>query len=74
MKVVVRGISALFLVAMVLGPAQGADLSAGSVAGRTTYISGGIGETEQEQLVAREKEFNLKLVFSLIEGNYVADV
>ena len=74
MKVFVRGISALFLVAMVLGPAQGADLSAGSVAGRTTYISGGIGETEQEQLVAREKEFNLKLVFSLIEGNYVADV
>ena len=43
-------------------------------AGDVTYIAGGIGETEQEQLAAREKEFNLKLVFSLVQGNYVADV
>ena len=37
------------------------------------FISGGIGEAAQAQLLAREKEFNLKLVFTLIEGNYVAD-
>jgi hypothetical protein len=37
-------------------------------------ISGGIGEAEQVQLAAREREFNLKLVFSLVEGNYVSDV
>lgn len=42
--------------------------------GEIAYLSGGIGETEQEQLRAREKEFNLKLVFSLVQGNYVADV
>jgi len=39
-----------------------------------TYVSGGIGEAEQQQLLAREKDYNLKLVFTLIEGNYVADV
>jgi hypothetical protein len=37
------------------------------------FVSGGIGETAQAQLLAREKEFNLKLVFSLVEGNYVSD-
>jgi hypothetical protein len=38
------------------------------------YVSGGIGEAEQQELKAREGEFNLKLVFTLVEGNYVADV
>jgi hypothetical protein len=38
------------------------------------YVSGGIGEDSQARLKARETEFNLKLVFSLVEGNYVADV
>ena len=37
-------------------------------------ISGGVGEESREQLKAREHEFNLKLVFTLIEGNYLADV
>lgn len=39
-----------------------------------SYESGGIGVASQERLKAREKEFNLKLVFTLVEGNYVADV
>jgi len=39
-----------------------------------SFISGGIGIDSQEQLKAREKEFNLKLVFTLTEGNYVSDV
>lgn len=37
-------------------------------------LSGGVGESEQQALAAREQEFNLKLVFSLVQGNYVADV
>ena len=37
------------------------------------FISGGIGEAAQAQLLAREKEFNLKLIFTLVEGNYVSD-
>lgn len=38
------------------------------------YVAGGIGEDSQARLKAREAEFNLKLVFTLVEGNYVADV
>lgn len=39
-----------------------------------SFISGGVGMDSEERLKAREREFNLKLVFTLIEGNYVADV
>ena len=39
-----------------------------------TYTSGGIGINSQERLNARASEFNLKLVFTLNEGNYIADV
>jgi hypothetical protein len=39
-----------------------------------TFVSGGIGSASQEQLRAHEKEFNLKLVFTLVEGNYLSDV
>jgi len=42
--------------------------------GGASFAAGGIGETEQAQFKAREQEFNLKLVFTLVEGNYVADV
>jgi hypothetical protein len=38
------------------------------------YISGGVGADEMERINARAKEFNLKLVFTLKEGNYVSDV
>lgn len=39
-----------------------------------SFISGGVGIGSLERLNAREKEFNLKLVFTLVEGNYLADV
>jgi hypothetical protein len=38
------------------------------------YVSGGIGVEAQERLKERADEFNLKLVFTLNEGNYIADV
>lgn len=38
------------------------------------YTSGGVGINSQERLNARASEFNLKLVFTLNEGNYIADV
>ena len=73
---------ALILPALLLGTAllglaaagSGADGPGVNSANGAIFISGGIGETEQAQLAARESEFNLKLVFSLVEGNYVADV
>jgi hypothetical protein len=38
------------------------------------YETGGIGVDEIERLAGRETAFNLKLVFTLAEGNYVSDV
>ncbi len=42
--------------------------------GAIPFISGGIGADAVADLRAREPQYNLKLVFTLIEGNYVADV
>jgi hypothetical protein len=38
------------------------------------YVSGGVGEDALAQLNERAKDYNLKLVFTLNEGNYLADV
>ena len=38
------------------------------------YVSGGVGVNAQDAINARAKDFNLKLVFTLNEGNYIADV
>jgi hypothetical protein len=43
-------------------------------AGEISYLSGGVGKPEREQLRAMEKEFNLKLVFTLADGKFVASV
>jgi hypothetical protein len=37
------------------------------------YVSGGIGLDEREALSATASEYNLKIVFALKEGNYLAD-
>jgi hypothetical protein len=42
--------------------------------GAVGYLAGGVGADEMERMKAREGEFNLKLVFTLVEGNYVSDV
>lgn len=60
--------------ALLLGGAPIAALCAGSPAAGISFVSGGVGETEQQQFLARQNEYNLKLVFTLNEGNYVADV
>ena len=39
-----------------------------------SFVSGGVALDSRERLQAQEKEFNLKLVFTLVEGNYVSDV
>jgi hypothetical protein len=38
------------------------------------YASGGVGENALQQINEKAKDFNLKLVFTLNEGNYIADV
>jgi hypothetical protein len=37
-----------------------------------SYMSGGIGEGEREALRQLEKNYNLKIVYALAEGNYLA--
>ena len=61
------------LITVLAGILTGATAMTAS-AGEITHVSGGIGAAEQQQLEAREREFNLKLVFALNEGNYVAGV
>jgi hypothetical protein len=39
-----------------------------------TYISGGVGIDSVERLNSQARDFNLKLVFTLNEGNYLANV
>jgi hypothetical protein len=39
-----------------------------------TFVSGGIGLDAQEKLQAQSRDYNLRLVFTLAEGNYLADV
>jgi hypothetical protein len=65
---------ALLVCAMIARPAAGAESGAAARAREIEVVAGGIGEAELAALAAREKEFNLKLVFSLVQGNYVADV
>ena len=45
-----------------------------TAASGVTYVSGGAGTEAVDRLRAMEKDFNLKLVFALNNGEYVADV
>ena len=59
-----------------LSGAAGVAWSADQAAGRSevAYLSGGIGDEEEARLMARQNEFNLKFLFTINEGNYLADV
>jgi len=43
-------------------------------AAEVPYISGGVGADEREELLAKEKEYNLKIVVAEKSGDYLADV
>ena len=62
------------LLALGAAHAQVSATDARASTGGIEYATGGIGLDQMEQLKAREKNFNLKLVFTLIEGNYLSDV
>ena len=61
--------AAMALIALLIAAPVAAATQSG-----VSFVSGGIGENSIAALKAREKEFNLKLIFTLIEGNYLADV
>lgn len=59
-------------VGLLVAPALAADSVA--MLSNVPFVSGGVGFDDQQSLAARAREFNLKLLFTLNEGNYVADV
>ncbi len=42
--------------------------------GNVSYVSGGIGDEERDEIRRREPDFNLKLLFSERDGSYMAGV
>jgi len=38
------------------------------------YISGGVGADDREELLAKEKDYNLKIVVAATSGDFLADV
>lgn len=66
------GIAAMM--AALLGAAQAPAADQVTARNSVSFISGGVGVDSEERLKAREREFNLKLVMTLVEGNYLADV
>lgn len=63
--------------------ACGAAAAAGTVqsaqneiltSGQVTFASGGVGDDSLRRMEALSKDFNLKVIFALKAGNYVADV
>jgi hypothetical protein len=63
-------------IAGLLSGAAGVAWSAEQAAGRgeVAYLSGGIGDEDEARLMARQNEFNLKVLFTINEGNYLANV
>ena len=42
--------------------------------GAVAYVSGGIGDDERDEIRAREKDFNLRLLFCERDGTYLANI
>ena len=76
----IRRRAAYGAVAMLLGlawVAPPADAKADEIvmaSSGVTYVTGGTGTEAVDRLRAMEKDFNLKLVFALKNGEYLADV
>jgi hypothetical protein len=49
-------------------------LSVAARAADVPYISGGVGADAREELLAKEKEYNLKIIAAAKSGDYLADV
>ena len=50
-------------------PAEKAGTGSG-----VAYVSGGVGDDSSDRMASLGREYNLKLMFTLNEGNYLADV
>ena len=68
-----HGISTIAFLGCFAAAGAGAQEVAGSQGG-VAFLSGGVGEDSVAQMQSRARDFNLKLLFTLVEGNYLADV
>jgi len=67
--------AAVLLCAASLGPVgHAAGDEVVKTAGGVSYVSGGVGTTSIDRLTSLSTDFNLKFVFALKSGTYVADV
>jgi hypothetical protein len=66
--------SILLLIALILLLSSAPSAHAAENTASPAHVTGGIGTDEMQRLKAQEKDFNLKLVFTLVEGNYLSDV
>ncbi len=48
--------------------------ASGSWAQEAPSVSGGVGGESSAEMLAKQPDYNLKFVFTLMEGDYVADV
>ena len=60
----------LFLLIIFVATAQGALAQSGSI----PTLTGGVGLEENAVLRPQQANFNLKFLFTLLEGDYIADV
>lgn len=68
-------IFAALLFASILAPAVAQDVASPSKATTSIpFLTGGVGDDSMTQLVAREKEFDLKLFLVGQSGSYLSDI
>ena len=64
----------MFLLIVYLFFARGAIAQTVTVAADVPVITGGVGVESSEALRPQQSNFNLKFVFTFLEGDYIADV
>jgi len=67
-----KRVAILCSVVLVVGLIGGAIREAR--ADNVSYVSGGVGTESREELLAKESEYNLKIVAAATSGDYLADV
>ncbi len=70
----IMGLFVLMLSTLALTPAYAQGGLAVQHARGVSYVSGGVGQGERDALQEMQGRFNVKLVFALTAGNYLADV
>lgn len=55
-------------------PAMAQKAAGAAKGGEVAVISGGIGSTSRDELAAKARDYNVKLVFALASREYVSDV